>query len=276
MIHLMEHTILDVLKTVPFLFVAFLIIEYIEHKVKNKSNSLRKEKLGPFIGSLLGVVPQCGFSVLATNLFSSKVITIGTLLAVYLSTSDEVIPLLIAGGASSKIIIFIILVKIIVATLFGYLFDLFFKKKINRDFSLCEDDDCHCEDGLLKSSLIHTIKITLFILVVTFLLNLLIHYLGEDKIGAILLKDNFFGPFISSLVGLIPNCAASVIVSELYLNGVISIGMLISGFLTGSGLGLLVLLKVNKNKKENLIILISLYLIGSFIGVLIDLFGIVI
>ena len=276
MIHLLEHTLLDVFKIIPFLFFAFLIIEYIEHKVKNKSNMLKNKKVGPFVGSLLGIVPQCGFSVLATNLFSSKVITIGTLLAVYLSTSDEVLPLLIAGGVDSKTILSIIFVKVIVATIFGYLFDLVFKKRTKKNFSICEEDDCHCDEGILKSSLIHTLKITLFIFITTFLLNLLIHELGEDKISSILLSDNFFGPFLASLVGLIPNCASSVIISELYLNGVITSGMLISGFLTGSGLGILVLFKVNKDKKENLIILISLYLIGSIIGVLVDLFGIII
>lgn len=271
MLEMIEHTFLDLLKIIPFLFIAFVIMEYMEHHVKNKTSILKNKKAGPLLGSLFGVIPQCGFSVLATNLFSNKVITIGSLLAVYLSTSDEMLPLLITGGVNTKTIIFIVLIKVFVAITFGYLLDLVLKKKEKKDFSICSVDDCHCEDGIFKSSLIHTLKISLYIFITTFILNFLIHELGEDKIASILLKDNFFGPFLASFVGLIPNCAASVILTELYISGVITIGMLIGGLLTGSGVGLIVLFKVNKNKKENLIILLSLYLIGSFIGVLIDL-----
>ncbi len=269
-------TLIDLIKIIPFLFLAFLIMEYLEHGINKKRNVLKNKKVGPLVGSILGVIPQCGFSVAATNLFASRVITIGTLLAVYLSTSDEMLPLLITGGANVKTIVFVLLIKIIVAIIFGYLIDfLFFKEKEKNNFSICLDEDCHCEEGILKSSLIHTLKIGFFILITTFALNLLIHYLGEDKIASILQKNNFFGPFLASLVGLIPNCAASVVITELYLKGVITTGMLIGGLLTGAGLGLLVLFKVNKNKKENILILLSLYIIGSLVGVLIDLFHIV-
>lgn len=271
MLHIFIHTISDLVTIVPFLFIAFLIMECLEHKVKSKKNILRNKKFGPLIGSLLGVIPQCGFSVMATNLFSTRVITFGTLLAIYLSTSDEMLPLLISNGASMKLIISVLLIKVVVGIIFGYLFDLFFRKREKKDFSICESDDCHCEKGIFKSSLIHTLKITFFIFITTFLLNVLIHYLGEDKIANILLKDNFFGPFLSSLVGLIPNCASSVIMTELYLSGVITTGMLIGGLLTGSGISLLLLFKVNKNKKENFIMLLSLYLIGVFCGIVIDL-----
>ncbi|MBQ8472688.1 MAG: arsenic efflux protein, partial [Bacilli bacterium] len=275
MIHILIHTILDLLKIVPFFFIAFLIMELLEHKVKKKNNVLKNKKFGPVIGSLLGIIPQCGFSVMATNLFSSKVITIGTLLAIYLSTSDEMLPLLISNGASYKLIISILLIKVGVAIIFGYLLDFLFKKKEKKDFSICESDNCHCDDNLFKSSIIHTLKISFFILITTLVLNILIYYLGEEKIASILLKDNFFGPFLASLVGLIPNCSASIILTELYLNEVITTGMLIGGLLTGSGVGILVLFKVNKDTKENLIILLSLYGIGSIIGILIDFLKIV-
>ena len=174
MIHMIEHTFLDLLKIVPFLFVAFIIMEYMEHHVKKKTGILKNRKLGPLLGGVLGIIPQCGFSVLATNLFSNRVITIGSLLAVYLSTSDEMLPLLITGGVNTKIIIFIILIKVIVSIIFGYLLALVLKKKEKKDFSICLDDDCHCEDGILKSSLIHTLKISLYIFITTFILNLLI------------------------------------------------------------------------------------------------------
>ena len=275
MIDIVVDTLIDLLKIIPFLFIAFIIMEYLEHKVNNKKIILENKKLGPFLGSVLGIVPQCGFSVAATNLFSNRVITIGTLLAVYLSTSDEMLPLLISNHIDIKLIIIIILIKVIIGILFGYLLDLFYKRKNEtKNYDICEHDNCHCEKGIIHSSIVHTLKISFYILITTFLLNLLIYYLGEDTIKNILLKNNIFGPFLASLVGLIPNCAASVILTELYIGKFITTGMLIGGLLTGAGIGILVLFKVNKNKKENIIILLSLYLIGSLIGLIIDLLGI--
>ena len=267
-------TLIDLVKIIPFLFIAFIIMEYLEHKVKSKSDKLKNNKAGPIIGSLLGVIPQCGFSVMGTNLFSSRVITMGTLIAIYLSTSDEMLPILITGGASFKTIMMILLIKVVVGIIFGLLIDLIYKNKREENFEICHDDDCHCDDGIIKSSLIHTLKISFFILITTFVLNTLIYYLGSERIASIVKTNSLFGPFLASLVGLIPNCCASVIITELYLNGVITSGMLIGGLLTGAGIGLLVLFRVNKNIKENIIILTSLYLIGSFVGLLIDLIGI--
>ena len=271
MLDIILDTLIDLLKIIPFLFVAFLIMEYFEHSLSKKKNVLKNKKVGPIVGSLLGVIPQCGFSVMATNLFSSRVITIGTLIAIYLSTSDEMLPILITNKVSFKLILIILLIKIIIGIIFGYIIDFFWKKKETKDFSICDDDHCHCEKGILKSSLIHTLKISSYILITTFLLNTLIYYLGEDTISKILLKNNFFGPFLASLVGLIPNCSASIILTELYLSKVITTGMLIGGLLTGSGIGLLVLFKVNKDKKENFFILISIYLIGVLVGIIFDL-----
>ena len=271
MLDVILDTLVDLLKIIPFLFVAFLIMEYFEHSLSKKKNVLKNKKVGPIVGSLLGVIPQCGFSVMATNLFSSRVITIGTLIAIYLSTSDEMLPILITNKVSFKLIVIILLIKIIIGIIFGYIIDFFWKKKETKDFSICDDDHCHCEKGIFKSSLIHTLKISSYILITTFLLNTLIYYLGEDTISKILLKNNFFGPFLASLVGLIPNCSASIILTELYLSKVITTGMLIGGLLTGSGIGLLVLFKVNKDKKENFFILISIYLIGVLVGIIFDL-----
>ncbi len=271
MLDIILDTLIDLLKIIPFLFVAFLIMEYFEHSLSKKKDILKNKKVGPIVGSLLGVIPQCGFSVMATNLFSSRVITIGTLIAIYLSTSDEMLPILITNKVSFKLIVIILLIKIIIGIIFGYIIDFFWKKKETKDFSICDDDHCHCEKGIFKSSLIHTLKISSYILITTFLLNTLIYYLGEDTISKILLKNNFFGPFLASLVGLIPNCSASIILTELYLSKVITTGMLIGGLLTGSGIGLLVLFKVNKDKKENFFILISIYLIGVLVGIIFDL-----
>ena len=276
MLDIVLDTLIDLLKIIPFLFLAFVIMEYLEHSVSKKSDKILKtnKKIGPVLGSIMGVVPQCGFSVMATNLFGARVITIGTLLAVYLSTSDEMLPLLISNHASFKLIITVLLIKVVVGIIFGYLLDLFYKKETKNNYSICSKDHCHCDENIFKSSLIHTLKIGLYILITTFLLNTLIYYLGEDTIGNILLKNNFFGPFLASLIGLIPNCSASVILTELYLSNVITSGMLVSGLLTGAGIGILVLFKVNKNKKENFIILLSLYFIGVLIGLLIDGIGI--
>ena len=275
--------LIDVLKLIPFLFIAFLILEYIEHKMskKNKDILSKNKKVGPLVGSLLGAFPQCGFSSLATNLFSSRVITLGTLIAIYLSTSDEMLPLMIAEKINVLSIIKIIATKFIIGLIFGYLIDLIYRKKFKSEekidshiHDMCHDHDCHCEEGILKSSLIHTLKITLYIFIATILISSLIYFIGEDSIKNILKHGNILTYFLSSLIGLIPNCASSVIITELYLNNMISLGTLLSGTLTGAGVGLLILFKENKNIKENLIIVSIIYFIGVLIGFLIDLIGV--
>ena len=269
-------TLLDALKLLPFLFVAFLIMEYIEHKFnkKNKNKISKAGKFGPIFGSLLGAVPQCGFSVMATNLYATRIITIGTLISIYLSTSDEMLPILISEGAKASVIFEILIIKMMIGMVCGFVIDFILRKKHNeKDYEIkdfCLEHHCDCNHGIIKSSLKHTLNIILFIVLVTFLLNIGIHYLGEENIGKLFLKDSVFAPFVSSLIGLIPNCGASVIITELYLSGVISFASCISGLLTGSGVALLVLFKVNKNKKDNVKILLTLYLIGAISGLLIE------
>jgi len=280
---ILHHTLGDTIKLIPFLLIAFLILEFIEHKMSSKSKKIlvNNQAYGPLIGSLLGAFPQCGFSVMATNLFNGRVITIGTLVAIYLSTSDEMLPLLISNGTNLSIIISIVLMKIVIGLLSGVVIDFILKKKykvseVNEEIhEICHDDNCHCEDGIIKSALKHTISIILFIFIANFLINLVIHYIGEDKISEFMLQKNYFSYFLSSLIGLIPNCASSVIITELYLNEMISLGNMLSGVLTGSGLGILVLFRTNKNLKENLLILALIYFIGVFSGLLIDLLGVV-
>ena len=167
-------TLVDSLKLLPFLFVAFFIIELIEHKLdkKNKNLIAKNTKFGPTIGALLGLVPQCGFSVMATNLYVTRIISLGTLIAIYLSTSDEMIPILLADGSSFKTIALILSIKFIVGMLSGYLIDLFLRKqkKPKEDYEICENENCHCEKSLLVSSLIHTFKILVFLIIITFIL----------------------------------------------------------------------------------------------------------
>ncbi len=268
-------TLVDSLKLLPFLFVAFFIIELIEHKLdkKNKDLIAKNTKFGPTIGALLGLVPQCGFSVMATNLYVTRIISLGTLIAIYLSTSDEMIPILLADNSSFKTIALILNIKFIVGMLSGYFIDLFLRKqkKPKEDYEICENENCHCEKSLLVSSLIHTLKILVFLIIITFILNVLFEYVGNDALTNIFMKNSIFGPFLTSLIGLIPNCGSSILISKLYLEGMISLGATISGLLTGSGVALLVLFKTNKNLKENLLILMLVYLIGALSGIIISL-----
>lgn len=268
--------IIDNLKLIPFLFIAFLIIEFLEHKINNKNKKIitKSKKFGPIIGSLLGVFPQCGFSVMATNLYITRIITLGTLISIYLSTSDEMLPILLSKNVDIKIIVKILLTKVIIGIIYGIIIDLIInkirKKKENENYQICDDEHCHCEKGIIKSTIKHTLNITLFIFITTLIINILFTYIGEEYISKIFLKNTIFGPFITSLIGLIPNCGASVIITELYLNNAISFASLISGLLTGSGTAIIILFKSNKNIKENLGIIALLYLLGAISGIIIE------
>ncbi len=266
-------TLIDAIKLLPFLFITFLILEFIEHKLSKKNKNIieKSGKLGPIVGSILGAFPQCGFSVSATNFYSTRIITLGTLISVYLSTSDEMLPLLISEGVEISLIIKILLIKILIGMISGFIIDLIFRKKEKEHIhDFCEDEHCDCENGIIISSIKHTLNITLFIILISFILNTIIYLIGEENLGNIILKNQFLGPVLSSLIGLIPNCASSVIITELYLSNVITFGSMISGLLTGSGVALLVLFKVNKNLKENIKILLLLYLIGTLSGLIIS------
>ncbi len=270
-------TVIDCLKLVPFLFVAFFLMELFEHKFSNKTGKILKKsgKLGPVLGGVLGAIPQCGFSVLATNLYVMRIISLGTLISIYLSTSDEMLPILLSSGASSSKIISLILFKVFIGMVCGFLIDaLWHNKKRQGDFHICEEEHCDCEESILKSSIVHTLKTLVFIFLITFLLNSLFEIVSEDVIEKLFLKNSVFAPFISSLIGLIPNCGASIVITEMYLNGVITFGTCIGGLLTGSGIALLVLFRTNKNKNENINILILLYLLGAIIGTIINILGI--
>ena len=268
-------TLIDSIKLLPFLFIAFILIELFEHKFSKKTkNKLSKSnRLGPVIGSILGIIPQCGFSVMATNLYATRIITLGTLIAVYLSTSDEMIPILIAEKAPISLLIKILLIKLVVGIIFGIIIDLLIKRKDKENYHICEDDHCNCDDEhFLKAALKHTFNIFIFILICTLIINAIMEYGGNTILNKILLKNNIFAPFLTSLIGLIPNCAASVILTELYLNSAITFAALVSGLLTGAGLGILVLFRTNKNKKENIKILLTIYVIGVLVGLLLEIF----
>ena len=272
--------LIDTLKLLPYLFITFIILELLEHKLSKKNESILKnnKKLGPILGGLLGGLPQCGFSAMASNLFSSRVITIGTLVAIFLSTSDEMLPIMLSEKIDILVLLRIIGFKVLVGIIVGFIVDFIYRKKVREEVEephihdMCEEDHCHCEeDGIIASSIKHTFKIGLFILIANLLINLIIFKVGEDNLGNVLLHKNIFTYFLASLIGLIPNCAASVIITELYLSGLITVGNLFAGLLTGSGLGLLLLFRTNKNLKENIQILSIIYLTGVIVGILVDL-----
>ena len=278
MLDVIVDTLLDGIKLIPFLFIAFLILELLEHKLSGKNKKIieKSGKFGPIIGSMLGAFPQCGFSVAATNFYATRIITLGTLISIYLSTSDEMLPLLISEGVDIKLIIKVLGIKILIGMISGFIIDLIFRKKEKnhiRDF--CEEEHCNCKNGVLISTIKHTLNITLFIIIISFILNTIIYYVGEDTLGNLIFRKKVLGPILSSLIGLIPNCASSVVITQLYLENVISFGAMMSGLLTGSGVAILVLFKVNKNLKENLKILGLVYIIGVISGIIIELINIV-
>lgn len=272
-------TLVDGLKLLPFLFITFLLMEYLEHKMSNKSKKIVKKsgKFGPLIGGILGAFPQCGFSVAATNLYATRIITIGTLISIYLSTSDEMLPILISEKSKVSLIIGVLLIKVITGIIFGFIIDFILRKKESKYEikEFCNEEHCHCEHGILLSTIKHTLNILVFIMAISFILNIGFDYLGEDNISKIFMKDSLLGPFIASLIGLIPNCGASVVLTELYLNNTISFASTIAGLLTSSGVGILVLFKVNKKLKENILILLTIYFIGVLVGIVFQLLGIV-
>lgn len=276
---------IDALKLLPFLFITYLIMEYIEHKTGDKTKNIIKKsgKWGPVFGAILGIFPQCGFSAAAANLYAGKVITLGTLIAIFLSTSDEMLPILISEAAPIDVILKILATKLAIGIIAGVVIDFVgqaFKKKKKKQENeeaveeighICEHEHCHCEkEGILKSSIKHTLNIFIFIIIISLVMNIAIYFIGEEKISNLILNMPVVGPLIAGIVGLIPNCASSVILTQLYLQNVISVGSMIGGLLVGSGIGILILFRVNENLKENIKITGMLYLIGVVSGIIID------
>lgn len=273
MIAVIKETLIDSIKLVPFLFLAFLFIEFIEHRLNKKNKKLiaKSKRFGPIIGSVLGVIPQCGFSVMATNLYVTRIISLGTLISIYLSTSDEMLPILLSEKVDISTIMNILLIKVFVGMIFGIIIDLIYRKTTKENYHICADEHCHCENGIFISTIKHTINILLFLIIISFVINVIFTYVGEEYLSKLLLKDSILAPFLTSLIGLIPNCGASVILTELYINEAISLGAMIGGLLASSGVAILVLFKSNKNIKENFSILGIVYSIGVISGIIIQL-----
>lgn len=274
-------SLIDTVKLIPFLLITYIIMEFIEHKTSHKTKDAIKKSghFGPLIGGILGVVPQCGFSAAASSLYSARIITLGTLIAVFLSTSDEMLPILISEAVDVRIILSILGIKLVIAVIVGFIIDLFFRKKFETSEDepeikdLCEHEHCHCEHGIFKSALKHTINITLYIFIISLVLNIIIYFIGEDNLAHILSSTPIIGPIIASLVGLIPNCASSVIITQLYLSNVLNFATMIAGLLVNTGVGLLILFRTNKDLKENIKITVLLFAIGVIFGIIFDLIG---
>ena len=277
--------VIDSLKLFPFLYLAYLLMEVLEHKAKHGTEALIRKagRLGPLFGGALGAVPQCGFSAAASGLFSGRLITIGTLIAVFLSTSDELIAVAASSVASGKItvtkLLVILAVKVVFAIIVGFIVDLVASKFVKTEketeiCDICEREHCHCEEqGVFLSALNHSLRIFAFILAVTLAINTLIFFIGEDVIKSAVGTIPVVGELIAGLVGLIPNCAASVVITELYIDGIITSGQMLSGLFAAAGVGLLVLFRTNRNIKQNIAIAATLYFSGVLLGTLIEVTG---
>ena len=276
-VHSIEHALFDSIKLIPFLFITYLIMEYIEHKTSSQVKRViqKSGKLGPLLGGIVGIIPQCGFSVSATNLYSARVITLGTLISVYLTTSDEMLPILISETMPISTILTILGIKLLIGIIAGFIID-FVARKLHKEKGetkieeICEHEHCHCEKNIVLSALKHTLNIFLFIFFITLIINGIIGLIGQESIANIVSKNVILGPVIAGIIGLIPNCASSVVLTELFVENVISMPILISGLCVNAGVGLLVLFKTNENKKENLKIAGLLYVIGVVSGLILE------
>ena len=273
--HFFEHIIKDTLSIMPFIFIIYLVIEYLEHKTNTAiSHTLMKAgKKGTVYGALLGSIPQCGFSVIASDMFSRGAITLGTLVAIFIATSDEAVPIILSHPDMASVALKLIGIKLVFGIVFGLLIDIIWNKTHKINVCTVEEEHEHfhgncesCEGGILKSALRHTLKIFIFVFVANVIFTFLIEAVGEESLADYLLKDSVFQPFVASLIGLIPNCAASVVLAESYLSGVLTFGSLVAGLVSGAGVGILLLFKRNKNTKENLYILLLMYAIGVVCG----------
>ena len=271
------HALIDTAKVILFLFLTYLALEIIEHRATDKARRLmaRAGGFGPLIAGAVGAVPQCGFSAVAANFYTGRVITLGALVAAFLSTSDEMLPVLLSGNVGVGKILTIIIYKTVVGILVGFLIDLVLRllgrgrPEVNID-EIC-DGECHCEAGIVPSAIRHTLSVTLYIFVVTLIINSLFFFVGEDRLSGLAVELPVISHFLSAVFGLIPNCAASVALTTLCTEGIITAGTMLSGLFSGAGVGVLVLFKVNKHPKDNFAVLGVILAVGVIFGLIGDL-----
>ncbi len=282
----LKDTIRDTVTLIPFLFITYLAMEWLERKTEEQSVAMlsRINRFSHVLGAGIGLIPQCGFSAGAASLYSGGVITAGTLIAVFLSTSDEMIPIFISSSVAPAAIGKILAAKFVIALISGIIVDAasrvirygFHADKHIHD--LCEREHCGCEDeegGIVHSAFIHTLKITGFIFLISLALSLVMGFAGEESVASLLSAVPLLSTMLTGIIGLIPNCAASVVIAQMYLEGLLTCGQLMSGLLVGAGVGLLVLFRTNSHHKENIAITAVLLALGIGWGILIDMLGIV-
>jgi hypothetical protein len=319
-LHVIGHSVVDTLYLIPFLFVTYLAMEWLEHKTGSKTQSTvaRAGNAGPIVGALLGAIPQCGFSAMGATFYAGRVITLGTLFAVFLSTSDEMLPVFLAEQVPVLTIISILGAKIVIGMVMGLAIDAILRVAArdkeplhirelcehdhcdcSHDCTTCEDnplaryehaDDCsrgcnhdhhehdHSHDSawkpIVKSAAKHTVQVMVFIFIITLVLNAVLETVGEDAIADFLADKELLSIFASALVGLIPNCAASLAIAQLYIEGVLGSGAMLAGLLTSAGVGLLVLARANRHPRQNVLIIVLLYATGIFWGLIVQLLGV--
>lgn len=273
----------DTAKMLPFLFLAFLLMEFIEHKAGDKlavflGKAGTRTAVGPAAGAVLGCIPQCGFSVAAANLYAGRIVTLGTLISVFIATSDEAIPVLLAHPEMLGSVWKLIAVKIIAAAAAGIAADLIVRA-LKIDLSgesfedICTESGCGCgSHGIWYSALKHTLSVAVFIFIVNFVIGAVMAFAGNEAVEHFIGSMGFFQPFAAGLVGMIPNCAASVLITELYAEGAVSFGTAAAGLCTGAGIGLAVLFRANKNIRENLAVTGIVYAVGVICGIILNLF----
>ncbi len=303
-LHVLLHSLIDTAKLLPFLIIVYFLIEFLEYKniFKFENSKLLKGKYSPAMGALFGSVPQCGFSVISSELYAKRKVSVGALIAVFIATSDEALPIMISNYKAIPSLLMLLLVKVIMAIAIGYLTMFLYSKMFKtastfhsshehndeHDDEHDEHDDEHekqehelghhnhvhacCNHEFKgkkynwKHPLIHCLKITLYIFIVNVILGLVVEFVGEDNLSAFLKSSNFFQPLLALVIGLIPNCASSVILTELYLMGGLSFGAIVAGLSVNAGLGLMILFKENKNIKENLFIVVCLIISSLVFG----------
>ena len=276
-LHVLWHGTHDTLKLLPFLFFTYLLMEVLEHKAGDGAKNViaRAGRMGPLIGALLGLIPQCGFSAVAAGLFAARIVTPGTVLAVFLATSDEMLPVLLGAGIPVLRVLAVLGVKFVIAALCGFMTDLVLRRHIEKPHveAFCDEEHCHCERGVWRSAFHHTWQISLFVLVVNLVLGFVMEFVGTDALASLVGGIPVLGESVTALIGLVPNCAASVAIATLYAKGVISAGAMLAGVLSGAGTALLVLFRTNKHLGQNLLFALALFVLGVLFGSVLEITG---
>ena len=280
MLHLLQHVVpeafVDVLKTVPLLLVVYALLYYIENRLTNTPTLLsRAAQFGPVVGALAGTIPQCGFSAAASALFCAGYLAPATLVSVFLATSDEAVPVLLAGGASVGQVALLLAVKFAVAVIGGYLlkYTVFRRHRLESDEPVeVEMTACDCSAGSPVWSVVwHTLKTSFFLFAVMLVLDIIVHLIGEDVLASLLLSETLFQPVLCATLGLVPSCAMSVLLSELFAAGTISFGALIAGLSTGAGFGYIVLFQDREGRRRALPVIAATLAVAIAAGMLIQL-----